>query len=119
MVTNDQIWVCILFSPRPHGAYLKMLEKMFSWSKTLKQYFLNLTITCRALQVLSELTTGHPPLRQAPTSGLPAISANCRGIIKEEPRSGTPRDVPFNWWFRSAHKTSFKLLHPQFLSIQE
>lgn len=65
-----------------------------------KLYFSNPTITPRTLQGLSALTTGHPPLQQAPASGLPAILANFKGIIKEEPSSGeAPSDVPFNWWF--------------------
>lgn len=68
------------------------------WSKMLKLYFSNPTITPRTLQGLSALTTGHPPLQQAPTSGLPAILANFRNIIKEElSGGGAPCDVPFNW----------------------
>lgn len=62
----------------------------------LKLYFSNPMITPRTFQGLSALTTGHPPLQKAPASGLPAILANFRGIIKEEQCSGgTPRDVPF------------------------
>lgn len=54
----------------------------------LKLYFSNPTITPRTPQGLSALTTGHPPLQQAPTSGLSAILANFKGIIKEESGSG-------------------------------
>lgn len=64
----------------------------------LKLYFSNPTITPRSLHGLSAQTTGHPPFQQAPASGLPAILANFRGIIKKEPSSGgAPSDVPFNW----------------------
>lgn len=49
------------------------------------------------------LTTGHPPFEKAPASGLPAISANFRAIIKAELGSSGRRGGggSVNWKARS------------------
>lgn len=47
------------------------------------------------------LTTGHPPLEKAPVSGLPAISANLRAIIKAQLGSSGRGGGSVNWKARS------------------